>query len=1777
MYTPTLSRNVIRRLIPLICVMMLVAVLLPAAASRATPNAELDENLLTSDITVMPAAVAPGEQVTFTVRLRNTGMAAAVVSVTVAVPPELAPVAGTIVSGGHQEANNVVWNGIPVAAGATVPLSFQATPIVAVHQERSVTAVAAIMSEYLHMIRAVSVLLVPPPTPVPGPNLAGSTKTASRQVLSPGELVTYTINLHNSGTLSASVDITDAIPTALSYVPDSVTGSGHYDSGIATLTWTGVAVPAGADVPLTFAVTSASNLPAAVTNVAQLNVQGDSAFQRGATIWVMPDPLPGDLIPPVVHHVAIGDQDVLTDRQVTLHIDASDNAGVTEMQLREWQLATAPLPHWEVVTSTTWLPFQSDVAWTLGAASGTHFVGVWVADAAGNTSQLRRGALDFASLLQPSTQVVQDGSVPYLVNFAAGVHVQAVLTPTTGSADLFVWYPGNLLHADHAANSIEFVTPRAGDYLFLVAGNTAATYDLSITPVDAPLATGVAAGKFILAAANESVNNPLVATGLDPLGDPTAPPEPPLSDENLLTSDITVVPGAVAPGEEATFTVNLRNTGTAGAVVSVTVAVPPALAPVAGSITGGGRQDGNNVVWNGVPVAAGAMVPLTFRASPAGAITQEETVTVVAAIMSEHLHMTRLVQIMLVPPPPPTPAPNLVGSTKTTAQSVLTPGDVLTYTINLHNSGTLGATVNVTDVVPPELSYVAGSATGSGVYNSGTKTISWSALSVPAGGDVPLTFAVTSDHATPAMVTNVAHIAVLDGSTYHRSATVLVLPIPHSGDAIRPAVHDLEIDDQDVLTNREVTLHITATDNVAVTHMKLREWQLATTPLPHWEVVSSTDWLPFQTTLPWTLGPASGTHFVGVWVADAAGNTSILNRHALDFASLLQSATSIAQGGLTPYLVHYASGVQVQAILTPTTGTADLLVWYPGNLQLADHTANSIGFTTPRAGDYLFLVVGQAAATYDLSITPGGGPQPIGVTDKAPSMASSTVNNPLIVSGLDPLGDPSAPADAPQGDENLLMSDIAVVPNVIAPTGEATFTVTLRNTGSAGAVVSVTVALPNELAPVAGSISGSGSQDANNVVWNGIPVAAGASVPLSFRATPVISVSQDTDVTIVAAIMSNHLHLTRFVQLLLVPPQPPTPGPSLITSNKQASRQTLTADEVLTYTINLINTGTVTGVVTVTDPVPLKLNFVSGSATQGGVYDPVARTVTWTAIEVPTQSPVSRSFAVTATAVTFPVVVANTATIAAGNQLIERSANVLLTPTPVTPSDLQQSSKCASKWAVAPGETLTYTIKVVSSAAVTDTVTVSDAVPSTMTYVPNSATGGGVFSNGTLTWTNLQVPPHGARTLSFAVTVHANATTPSLAVNTATISDGSVSIDRQALVVITTHPVPMPRPNLLGSYKLGSRLVLAANETMTYTIRLINSGAADGTVDVVDPVPTPLTYVSGSANNGGVYSAATNSLSWTGVNVPAGSSITLSFAVTAPASVLTPTHVINTATINVTTGPSFQRTAHTLLVPVPSTGDVVAPVVRQVTIDDGDVLTSPTVTLHLSATDNVGVQWMLIREWQLVTIPTPHWAMSHGSGWVPYQAAYPWTLINQSGTHFVGVWVADAARNVSRLNHQALDFASLLLPGTTLPKGGLAPYLVHYAANVNVTATLTTLTGDADLYVWYPGNHFLADKKSTLGGTASDVITFTTPSAGSYLFLVHGAQAATYNLSIVPAGGPAGMSYAPQSVPAAPGLILGPNDELTTEPVLSQSGLDPLSDATQPSQPSILYLPIILR
>jgi uncharacterized repeat protein (TIGR01451 family) len=90
-------------------------------------------------------------------------------------------------------------------------------------------------------------------TVIAAPGLETSTKTADRTVVSPGGLITYTINLVNNGGSAASVYLTDTLHSALAYV----TGTAGLSSAGGRVTWHGTLAP-GASLPLTLTVQVAS-------------------------------------------------------------------------------------------------------------------------------------------------------------------------------------------------------------------------------------------------------------------------------------------------------------------------------------------------------------------------------------------------------------------------------------------------------------------------------------------------------------------------------------------------------------------------------------------------------------------------------------------------------------------------------------------------------------------------------------------------------------------------------------------------------------------------------------------------------------------------------------------------------------------------------------------------------------------------------------------------------------------------------------------------------------------------------------------------------------------------------------------------------------------------------------------------------------------------------------------------------------------------------------------------------------------------------------------------------------------------------------------------------------------------------------------------------------------------------------------------------------------------------------------------------------------------------
>jgi hypothetical protein len=196
---------------------------------------------------------------------------------------------------------------------------------------------------------------------------------------------------------------------------------------------------------------------------------------------------------------------------------------------------------------------------------------------------------------------------------------------------------------------------------------------------------------------------------------------------------------------------------------------------------------------------------------------------------------------------------------------------------------------------------------------------------------------------------------------------------------------------------------------------------------------------------------------------------------------------------------------------------------------------------------------------------------------------------------------------------------------------------------------------------------------------------------------------------------------------------------------------------------------------------------------------------------------------------------------------------------------------------------------------------------------------------------------------------------------------------------------------------------------------------------------------------------------------------------------------------------------------------------------------------------------------------------------VPFSETYEWTLGDKPGVKFIGVWVADAAENVSHATQEAFDFASYLKPDTAFSDEiGMVPYLVHYDAGEYVEAFLDWIpASDEDsalLMYWEPGQY---DNAADVN--ESEIIIEETVE-GIYVFAVGitAPSGLVYNLDISPGGGPSAWNVGPESV-----VIGNLEGDGVYQNVFLEFGLDPISIALD-SQPTGLpdimyYLPILWK
>ena len=281
-----------------------------------------------------PSSVLAGDIVTYTIVLINTGSSGGTVILTDCMPVCTSYVSGsfrvegaTQWSGGYNPQTNCIhWTGYVPALGSTpvVTITFQALVSRGVAYCTLIQNCATINDGFQAPFNVCASTTV-----LKGPNLRESFKQVDKSVAAPGERLRYTVIITNTGNQSASVMMTDTIPTNTSYVGGSLSCSGGTCTTNGSVVTYTASLGAGAMGVVAFSVDIAQPLASGtiITNTANIVENGSKTYRREVTTTVLSEPRLTNSVKTVTN-TSVGYGGILT-YTITLLNDGTEDATVT--------------------------------------------------------------------------------------------------------------------------------------------------------------------------------------------------------------------------------------------------------------------------------------------------------------------------------------------------------------------------------------------------------------------------------------------------------------------------------------------------------------------------------------------------------------------------------------------------------------------------------------------------------------------------------------------------------------------------------------------------------------------------------------------------------------------------------------------------------------------------------------------------------------------------------------------------------------------------------------------------------------------------------------------------------------------------------------------------------------------------------------------------------------------------------------------------------------------------------------------------------------------------------------------------------------------------------------------------------------------------------------------------------------------------------------------------------------------------------------------------------
>ena len=312
----------------------------------------------------------------------------------------------------------------------------------------------------------------------------------------------------------------------------------------------------------------------------------------------------------------------------------------------------------------------------------------------------------------------------------------------------------------------------------------------------------------------------------------------------------------------------------------------------------------------------------------------------------------------------------------------------------------------------------------------------------------------------------------------------------------------------------------------------------------------------------------------------------------------------------------------------------------------------------------------------------------------------------------------------------------------------------------------------------------------------------------------------------------------------------------IITASKTADKTAVVEGEIITYTITATNSGRADGKAVIKDTIPTGTTFVEGSIKVNNENTDYTAEDLQNGIEVNVSKQNEQGDG--KTELVFQVRVNGLESDENDKKelvgVVENKATVNEIPTEEVKTPVIIFFKNAEQSTVKAGEKILYTITLVNSSEVSGKVIVKDEAPENTTFVEGSIKVNGV-EKAELTEENLkngievEVKENSEVTVTFEVTVNEQNS-----LNDGDIIKNTAYVNEKSSNETETE---FNKP-VINSEKVADKTAVVAGEKLTYTIKVTNTGKADGIATVKDEVPTGTTFVEGSiAINGSIKSSLT--------------------------------------------------------------------------------------------------------------------------------------------------------------------------------------------------------------------------------------------------------------------------------------------------------------------------------